>query len=64
MAIFMVILGVCVCVSQVIQLSGYTLEEKVHIAQSHLLPRLLEDHGLGPANVHFTDGVMEYIVDR
>ncbi len=31
---------------EVIQLSGYTEEEKVEIAQSHILPRQLAEHGL------------------
>ena len=49
---------------QVIQLSGYTLEEKVHIASRHLMPRLLEEHGLSPANLALGDDVMLYIVDK
>jgi ATP-dependent Lon protease len=31
---------------EVIQLSGYTEDEKVEIAQSHILPRQLAEHGL------------------
>ena len=50
--------------AQVIQLSGYTLEEKVHIASRHLMPRLLEEHGLSPANLVLGDDVMQYIVDK
>mmetsp|Transcript_6093 Transcript_6093/g.13222 ORF Transcript_6093/g.13222 Transcript_6093/m.13222 type:complete len:1166 (+) Transcript_6093:153-3650(+) len=49
---------------EVIQLSGYTLEEKVHIAQNHLLPKTLTEHGLSPASVSLSDGVMEFIADR
>lgn len=47
---------------EIIELSGYTLEEKVAIAQQHLLPKELQRHGLGDASVSVDDGVMETIV--
>ena len=31
---------------EVIQLSGYTEEEKLQIARRHLVPKQLEEHGL------------------
>ena len=31
---------------EIINVSGYTLEEKIEIAQKHLLPKLLKEHGL------------------
>lgn len=31
---------------EVIRLSGYTLDEKMHIGMRHLVPKLLEEHGL------------------
>ena len=31
---------------QVLEVAGYTVEEKVEIAQRHLLPKQLELHGL------------------
>merc|ERR1719510_2762755 len=34
---------------EVIDLSGYTVEEKVHIATTHLLPKQLEMHALAPS---------------
>ena len=33
---------------EVIRLSGYTEDEKVNIAQRHLLPKLMKNHGLKP----------------
>eukprot|EP00775_Hariotina_reticulata_P001826 gene1826-2160_t len=47
---------------EVIELAGYTLNEKVHICQSHLLPELLSEHGLGPHLVSFPPDVLEYVV--
>ena len=33
---------------EIISLSGYTEDEKVHIAKMYLIPRQLEEHGLPP----------------
>ena len=43
---------------EIIDLSGYTEEEKVRIAQEYLLPRQLRLHGLGAVGVSFTDGAV------
>lgn len=40
---------------EVIRLSGYTENEKVLIAKKHLVPQLLIDHGLEPAQVEMND---------
>jgi ATP-dependent Lon protease len=40
---------------EVIHLSGYTEEEKVEIAKRHLVPKQLEEHGLTPENLVFTE---------
>jgi ATP-dependent Lon protease len=40
---------------EVIRLSGYTENEKLAIATKHLIPELLENHGLGADQVHFDD---------
>jgi ATP-dependent Lon protease len=33
---------------EILELPGYTFEEKVHIAQNHLVPKQLREHGLSP----------------
>lgn len=33
---------------EVIELTGYTAEEKLKIAMRHLIPRVLDQHGLSP----------------
>src|SRR5882724_11887484 len=38
-----------------IRLSGYTENEKVAIATKHLIPELLENHGLDPEQIKFSD---------
>lgn len=41
-----------------IRIAGYTPEEKVAIAQQKLLPRMLEEHGLVPGDVVFSEAVL------
>ncbi|SAM06196.1 hypothetical protein [Absidia glauca] len=43
---------------EVIHLNGYTFEEKLHIARSHLLPKQIAAHGLAPDQVLIDDPVL------
>lgn len=43
---------------EVIELSGYTEDEKVQIAQGFLLPRQIRQHGLRSSGITFTDGAI------
>jgi ATP-dependent Lon protease len=47
---------------EVLELSGYTEEEKLRIAQDHLVARQVANHGLAPGSVTFTDGAISAIV--
>jgi ATP-dependent Lon protease len=47
---------------EVIRLSGYTETEKLHIAKKHLIPELLENHGLDAEHVSITDDAILTIV--
>lgn len=38
---------------EVIELGGYTEEEKVQIARDHLIPKQVEEHGLTPKQISF-----------
>jgi ATP-dependent Lon protease len=40
---------------EVIHLAGYTEEEKLHIARRHLIPKQVEENGLMPDQISFTD---------
>jgi ATP-dependent Lon protease len=40
---------------EIIELAGYTEEEKVEIAKRHLIPKQLGEHGLGPEMLAWTD---------
>jgi ATP-dependent Lon protease len=47
---------------EVIELPGYTEEEKVHIAQHFLIPRQLKDHGLTPTKVELRTEAIQRII--
>jgi ATP-dependent Lon protease len=49
---------------EIIEISGYTIEEKVKIAQKHLLPRQLKAHGVGKSKLVLSDTILEKIVDQ
>ncbi len=49
---------------EIIELPGYTEEEKLEIAKRHLLPRQLEAHGLKPEWVNIPDKVILEIIRR
>ncbi len=47
---------------EMISLSGYTEDEKVHIARKYLVPRQLEEHGLSPAQIELTDAALRRVI--
>jgi len=49
---------------EIIKIAGYTVEEKVEIAWRYLLPRLLEEHGIGDKDLQFTDESLSFISNR
>jgi ATP-dependent Lon protease len=49
---------------EIIQLSGYTEEEKLHIARQYLVPRQLEEHGLAADHVVIEDGAIRRIISE
>jgi ATP-dependent Lon protease len=47
---------------EVIQLSGYTQEEKLEIAKRYLVPRQIERNGLSPSRISFTGPALLVII--
>jgi ATP-dependent Lon protease len=43
---------------EVIELPGYTFDEKVHIARNHLIPKQVREHGLSIENIEITDAAL------
>lgn len=47
---------------EIISLPGYTVWEKKEIAKRHLVPKQLNQHGLTPENLKFSDDALFYII--
>jgi ATP-dependent Lon protease len=47
---------------ELITLSGYTEDDKVHIAQMYLIPRQLEEHGLKPEHLTITEPALHRVI--
>jgi ATP-dependent Lon protease len=49
---------------EIIQLAGYTENEKITIARGYLIPRQLRENGLRPAEVSFTKDALRTIISQ
>jgi ATP-dependent Lon protease len=49
---------------EVIQLAGYTIDEKLHIAKKYLVPRQLQANGLRSSQIEFADAALTAIIDE
>ncbi|KAF5797107.1 putative endopeptidase La [Helianthus annuus] len=49
---------------EVIELPGYTAEEKLNIAMRHLIPRVLNQHGLNSEFLKVPEGMVKLIIQR
>ena len=47
---------------EVIELPGYTIDEKIRIAQRYLIPRQTEQNGLKPDQIRFTKSALGHII--
>ncbi len=47
---------------EVLQLPGYSEEEKTHIAQKYIIPKQLDLHGLAPVELAITDAAIRKII--
>ncbi|HNS16662.1 MAG TPA: endopeptidase La [Bacteroidales bacterium] len=48
---------------EVIDLSGYLLEEKIEIARKHLLPKQLREHGIKNSQIKFTRNILRHVIE-
>jgi len=49
---------------EIIEVNGYTIEEKIEIAKRHLHPKQLESHGLRKKDVSLNNKMLEKIIDE
>lgn len=48
---------------EIIEVNGYTVEEKIEIAKRHLLPKQIEESGLKKSQLKISDKVIEFLID-
>ncbi len=49
---------------EVIHVTGYTEEEKVNIASSHLIPKKISEHGLKDTDINFSEAAIRTIINN
>lgn len=49
---------------EIIEVSGYLMEEKREIAKRHLIPKQLENHGITADNIMIPDDIIEHIIEK
>ena len=49
---------------EIIEINGYTIEEKAQIAIKHLIPKQLEAHGLKKQHLKISPKLIEHLIDR
>ncbi len=49
---------------EIIDITGYTVEEKTEIAKKHLLPGLIKDHGIKKSDISVSKSVIEKIIEE
>ncbi|MCB0486800.1 MAG: endopeptidase La, partial [Flavobacteriaceae bacterium] len=49
---------------EIINLSGYTIEEKVEIAKKHLIAKQRSAHGLKANQINISNKILEYIIQK
>ncbi len=48
---------------EIIEISGYTVEEKIEIARKHLVPKQLEQHGIKPKDLKIDDKAIQKVIE-
>jgi ATP-dependent Lon protease len=48
---------------EIIEISGYTMEEKVQIAKKHLVPKQKKEHGLDGKTINITDEAIQKVIE-
>ncbi|MCC6816051.1 MAG: endopeptidase La [Saprospiraceae bacterium] len=49
---------------EIIEIQGYSIEEKIEIAEKHIIPQQLEEHGLKSKQVKLTRQLIEKVIDE
>jgi ATP-dependent Lon protease len=49
---------------EIIEVNGYTIEEKLEIAKRHLLPKQIEEHGIKKSDISIDKKVLEKLIEE
>ena len=49
---------------EIIEVNGYTIEEKIEIAKRHLLPKQIEEHGITKKDITIDKKVLEKLIEE
>lgn len=49
---------------EIIEVNGYTVEEKIEIAKRHLIPKQIEESGLKKNQLKLSDKVLEFLIEN
>ena len=49
---------------EIIEVSGYLLEEKREIAKRHLIPKQMDNHGISESNIEIPDDIVDMIIEK
>ncbi|MFN5032528.1 MAG: endopeptidase La, partial [Flavobacteriia bacterium] len=49
---------------EIIEVNGYTIEEKIEIAKRHLLPKQIEEHGITKKDISIDKKVLEKLIEE
>jgi ATP-dependent Lon protease len=49
---------------EVLEIPGYTREEKLEIAKRHLVPKQTSEHGLGEAQIQLPDATLNMVIEQ
>jgi len=49
---------------EIVEVTGYSTEEKIKIAQKHLVPKSISEHGISEKQMHIQDDVLEIVIEE
>ncbi|MFM9006688.1 MAG: endopeptidase La, partial [Flavobacteriales bacterium] len=49
---------------EIIEVTGYTVEEKLEIAKRHLVPKQLRENGITQTNIRFSDAILVKLIEE
>jgi len=49
---------------EIIEISGYSMEEKIEIAKRHLVPKQIKEHGLKPEAASLSSQLLQFVIQK